>query len=81
MSRAEPIPITFQSIIVSDLIQSPFVRAAFRRAERDPGRTFAVPREPSPTLAGGAAEPIPQPDKTARAHGPMPRRGLNVALI
>jgi hypothetical protein len=38
---------------ISSLIRDPVVRAAFLRAERDNGQTFAIPTPRSP--AGGAA--------------------------
>jgi hypothetical protein len=43
---------------VSALIRDPIVRAAFERAERDYGQTFAIPDDPPVTLSGGAAEPV-----------------------
>src|SRR5437016_877997 len=41
---------------LSTLIRDPVVRAAFERAERDYGQTFAIPDDPPHTLNGGAAE-------------------------
>lgn len=41
---------------ISALIRDPVVRAAFERAERDYGQTFAIPDDPLPALDGGAAE-------------------------
>jgi hypothetical protein len=43
---------------LSTLIRDPVVRAAFERAERDYGQTFAIPDDPPHTLNGGAAEPV-----------------------
>jgi hypothetical protein len=43
---------------ISSLIRDPVVRAAFQRAERDYGQTFAVPDDPPHALDGGAAEPV-----------------------
>jgi hypothetical protein len=43
---------------VSALIKDPIVRAAFQRAERDYGQTFAIPDDPPDELDGGAAEPV-----------------------
>jgi hypothetical protein len=43
---------------LSSLIRDPFVRAAFERAERDQGLTFAVTPPRAPELTGGAAEQI-----------------------
>jgi hypothetical protein len=43
---------------LSSLIRDPIVRAAFERAERDYGQTFAIPDEPPLTLDGGTAEPV-----------------------
>ena len=43
---------------LSSLIRDPIVRAAFERAERDYGQSFAIPDEPPLTLDGGAAEPV-----------------------
>ena len=40
---------------LSSLIQNPFVRAAFERAERDQGQAFAVSTAPLPTLNDGSA--------------------------
>lgn len=42
-------------IPLSSLIRDPFVRAAFERAERGPGFSFAVSASPRPVLIGGAA--------------------------
>jgi hypothetical protein len=47
---------------LSSLIRDPVVRAAFQRAERDLGRAFAIPAQPRPVLAGGAAEALPEPE-------------------
>jgi hypothetical protein len=44
-------------------IRDPMVRAAFRRAERDLGLAFAVPRDPPRTLDGGA-EAVPESEVT-----------------
>jgi hypothetical protein len=47
----------------SSLIRDPVVRAAFERAERDYGQSFAIPDEPPLTLDGGAAEPLKAPEE------------------
>lgn len=41
---------------LSSMISDPIVRAAFKRAERDYPKSFAVAIEPKRTLSGGAAE-------------------------
>lgn len=41
---------------ISALIRDPIVAAAFRRAERDSGLSFAIPAPRRPVLAGGAAQ-------------------------
>lgn len=43
---------------LSSLIRDPVVRAAFERAERDCGQTFAIPNDRPRMLDGGAAEPV-----------------------
>jgi hypothetical protein len=43
---------------ISSLIQDPIVRAAFQRAERDYGQTFAIPNDRPKVLIGGAAERV-----------------------
>jgi hypothetical protein len=43
---------------LSDLISDPVVRAAFQRAERDFGQTFAIPGDRPQVLDGGAAERV-----------------------
>ena len=43
---------------LSSLFRDPFLRDAFKRAERDHGHAFAVPVDPPRTLDGGAAEVI-----------------------
>lgn len=43
---------------LSSIIRDPIVRAAFERAERDYGQTFAIPDDPPEVLDGGAAEPV-----------------------
>jgi hypothetical protein len=43
---------------LSALIKDPIVRAAFQRAERDYGQSFAIPDDPPNELDGGAAEPV-----------------------
>jgi hypothetical protein len=46
---------------LSELIRDPFVRAAFKRAERDDGDAFAIPSKAphGPTPAHASATPIP----------------------
>jgi hypothetical protein len=43
---------------ISALIKDPVVRAAFERAERDCGQTFAIPNDRPKVLDGGAAERV-----------------------
>jgi hypothetical protein len=43
---------------ISALIKDPTVRAAFERAERDYGQTFAIPSDRPKVLVGGAAERV-----------------------
>jgi hypothetical protein len=43
---------------LSSLIRDPIVRAAFERAERDYGQTFAIPNDRPKVLVGGAAERV-----------------------
>jgi hypothetical protein len=43
---------------LSDLINDPVIRAAFQRAERDYGQSFAVPGDRPHALNGGAAEHV-----------------------
>ena len=43
---------------LSSLIRDPVVRAAFERAERDYGQTFAIPGDRPQVLNGGAAEHV-----------------------
>jgi hypothetical protein len=45
---------------LSDLIGCPIVRAAFQRAERDYGQSFAIPDDPPRVLEGGAVERLPE---------------------
>jgi hypothetical protein len=46
---------------LSDLFADPFLRRAFRRAERDGGQACAIPApRPKPKLAGGAVA-LPEP--------------------
>jgi hypothetical protein len=53
---------------LSDLFADPFLRRAFRRAERDGGQACAIPAPcPKPDLAGGAVA-LPEPAEEA-AHG------------
>lgn len=40
---------------LSSLFRDPFVRAAFQRAEKDGGASFAVPAPRRPVLTGGEA--------------------------
>lgn len=47
---------------LSSLIRDPIVRAAFERAERDYGQTFAIPDDPPDVLDGGTTE---QPHEAA----------------
>lgn len=54
MAQAKRIPTTK----LSDLIRDPVVRAAFQRAERDYGQTFAIPGDRPQVLSGGAAERV-----------------------
>lgn len=46
------------NIPLSSLFSDPYVRAAFWRAERDQGETFAVPADRPRQLDGGAAERV-----------------------
>jgi hypothetical protein len=52
-------PIIMGPVRLSTLFTDPRVREAFRRAERNNERAFAIPSVRSPELAGGAAEPLP----------------------
>jgi hypothetical protein len=56
--RRRRIPMSEPTYRLSSLIRDPIVRAAFQRAERDYGQTFAIPDDPLPALHDGAAEPI-----------------------
>lgn len=49
-----------KTIRFSYLIVDPVIRAAFRRAEDEYGRIFALPDEPLPRLDGGAEERPPE---------------------
>jgi hypothetical protein len=43
---------------LSSLIRDPIVRAAFQRAERDYGQSFAIPNDRPKVLVGDAAERV-----------------------
>lgn len=51
---------TLAPIPLSSLFRDPFVRDAFRRAERDGGGCLVIPAGRPPRLGPGAAQRVPE---------------------